>query len=140
MVRTARVLAVVLAEAVLAWCAPGHCPAQTLPPTPVPVVPPSPPPPAVLGAPVPPPPGPTPVLPGGVRVPPPPPPPPPPAAPPPCAPFEDCNGRLLRGDPLLDRPGYPQPGWFGSFELDVVVPHIRNHLVAPVTVGGDTHP
>ena len=31
-----------------------------------------------------------------------------------CAPNEDCNGCLLKGDPLLDPPNYPPPGWFAA--------------------------
>src|SRR5438309_2662806 len=77
--------------------------AQALPPTPVPVSPTPPPGPApILQAPVSPPPALPPPPPGGLVSPPP-------------GGFEDRNGPLLRGDPLLDRPGYPQPGWFGAF-------------------------
>jgi len=56
--------------------------------------------------------------------------------PPPCAPYEDSNGPLLRGDPLLDRPEYPQPGWFAALEVGVVGAHVTNGLTANVTVDG----
>jgi hypothetical protein len=56
--------------------------------------------------------------------------------PPACAPNEDCNGRLLRGDPLLDPACAPHPGWFGAVELDLVNVHIKNGLVAPVAIAG----
>jgi hypothetical protein len=54
--------------------------------------------------------------------------------PPPCAPYEDCNGPLLKGDPNLDRPGYPAPGWFGAVELDLVGVHLKNRLTSLVTL------
>lgn len=63
-------------------------------------------------------------------------PPPPHAAPPACAPYEDHNGPLLVGDPLLERPGYPKPGWFGAAEADLFGPHLRNRLVNTVDVAG----
>ena len=121
--------------------------AQGLPLAPLPVVPPgqegpvpgnppaslpNPPPPIGPGAPLPPPPG--------AVLPPPPgavaPLAPAPFLPPPYNPYQDTNGPLLRGDPLLDQPHYPPPGWFGAVELNLVVPHIQNGLVAPVTVAG----
>jgi hypothetical protein len=52
------------------------------------------------------------------------------------APFEDCNGPLLKGDGLLDRPYAPLPGWFAAIEADLVAPHIKNRLSADVNVGG----
>jgi hypothetical protein len=58
-----------------------------------------------------------------------------PPAPPACAPFEDRNGPLLCGDPLLDGYVYGPPGLIADLELPIVVPHLRNQLVAPVTVG-----
>src|SRR5437773_1659090 len=58
------------------------------------------------------------------------------AAPPACAPYEADNGPLLIGDPLLQRPGYPTPGWFGSAEIDIVGPSLRNRLVNTVDVAG----
>jgi hypothetical protein len=57
------------------------------------------------------------------------------AAPPACAPYEDCNGPLLDGDPLLDRPGAPPPGWLAALDVGFVDPHVKNRLVAPVTLG-----
>lgn len=59
-----------------------------------------------------------------------------PPGPPACALYEDCNGPLLYGDPLLDRPCAPPPGWFANLEVAAVAPHITNHLTAPVNVNG----
>lgn len=56
--------------------------------------------------------------------------------PPACAPFEDHNGPLLIGDPLLDRPDLPPPGWFSAVELDLLGPHLRNRLVHDVSIAG----
>lgn len=104
------------------------------PQNPPPATPPGPPPPVGLGVPLPPPPG------MGAVLPPPPgsgtPLPPAPLLPPPYNPYQDTNGPLLRGDPLLDQPAYPPPGWFGAVELNVLAPHIKNGLVAPVAVDG----
>jgi hypothetical protein len=66
------------------------------------------------------------------------PPPPTPLLPPACAPYEDRNGPLLRGDPLLDCPDCAPPGWYASVEASILVPHIKNRLTAPVTVDGIT--
>ncbi len=51
--------------------------------------------------------------------------------------FEDCNGPLLRGDPLLDRPEFPLPGWLLAVETGAMVPHIKNRLTAQVPVAGE---
>ena len=51
-------------------------------------------------------------------------------------PYTDNNGPLLRGDPLLDRPDLPPPGWFGAVEFDLLKPIIRNRLVQTVNVAG----
>jgi hypothetical protein len=51
-------------------------------------------------------------------------------------PYQDVNGPLLRGDPLLDRPEAPPPGWFAGVEFDLVGTHIKNRLQAPVTING----
>lgn len=59
-----------------------------------------------------------------------------PGPPPPCGSFEDCNGPLLAGDALLDRPNYPPPGWFAAMEIGVVGPHLRNTVQGRVTIGG----
>lgn len=101
----------------LALAAGRACPAQSLPPTPVPVTaPPAPcPAPAATLAP-----------------------PQPAGGPPACAPYEDCNGPLLRGDPLLDRPEYGRPGWFGSLQATIGKPHVENGLTNSVTVAGIT--
>lgn len=101
---------------------PGH--AQDLPPAPVPVT--GGPPPALESSP--------PLPPGHFApvLPPTPVPPPPPPAPPACAPYEDNNGPLLVGDPLLDRPDFPPPGWFFAAEIDLVGAHIKNRLTASV--------
>lgn len=53
-----------------------------------------------------------------------------------CAPFEDRNGPLLKGDLWLDRPDLPPPGWFGAAEVDILGPSLRNRLVNEVNVGG----
>jgi hypothetical protein len=123
---------------------PPRSPAQTPPPAaPVPVMPalpvPSVPAPAASdpGAPaVPavPPPGYAPGMPGAL-------PPPPPGgliAPPPGGYFQDRNGPLLRGDPLLDRPLAPPPGWFTNLEFDLIGPHISNQMASFVSVDGIT--
>jgi hypothetical protein len=64
--------------------------------------------------------------------------PPPPPGPPVAVPPQDCNGQLLDGDPLLDRPMGPQLGWFASVEADIVKPHVKNHLSGFVTTDGFT--
>jgi hypothetical protein len=51
--------------------------------------------------------------------------------------FEDCNGPLLRGDPLLDRPEFAPPGWLLAVETGAMVPHVKNRLIGQVPVGGD---
>lgn len=56
--------------------------------------------------------------------------------PPACAPYEDDNGPLLMNDRLLQRPGYPTPGWFGAAEVDFFGPHLRNRLINTVDVAG----
>src|SRR5439155_6986850 len=84
------------------------------------------------GAPAPPiPPSPYPTLPGPFV-------PPPPVPPPPSSYqlYQDNNGRLLRGDPLLDRPELPPPGWFAGVEVTILGPHVKNRLQAPVTIEG----
>lgn len=58
------------------------------------------------------------------------------SGPPACAPFEDRNGPLLKGDPLLDRPGDLAPGWFGLVDVAVVAPHVKNSLVDSVALRG----
>jgi hypothetical protein len=58
-------------------------------------------------------------------------------APPACAPYEDRNGPLLWGDPLLDQPGFPVPGWVAAVEVGAVLPVFRaGPFTFPVTVGG----
>jgi hypothetical protein len=54
----------------------------------------------------------------------------------PCAPFEDRNGPLLQGDPLLDQSIYGMPGWFTAIETDIVKPHVKYALSD--TVQGST--
>jgi hypothetical protein len=61
-------------------------------------------------------------------------PPPPCAGPPACAPFEDCNGPLLIGDPLLDGACGPLPGCIFTVESGVFKPHLMGRLTAPVNV------
>jgi hypothetical protein len=59
------------------------------------------------------------------------------AGPPACIPYEDRNGPLLIGDPLLDRcPG--TPGWIAALELAAIVPHLKNGLLQPVTLSDGT--
>jgi hypothetical protein len=58
--------------------------------------------------------------------------------PPACAPYEDYNGPLLKGSPLLDWPEWAPPGVFGAVELDIVGPHVKNRLMGPVSVNGGT--
>src|SRR5262245_49264945 len=83
------------------------------PPPPTPAPPPGP----VLGAPVPVP-------------------PPAPVVPPAVVPYQDRNGPLLRGDPLLDPPTLPPPGWFAALEVDIVGPHIKNLVGGTATLNG----
>jgi hypothetical protein len=59
---------------------------------------------------------------------------PPPPGPPPTTLFQDRNGPLLKGDPLLDRPGDPPPGWFAEVDVGLLGVHVKNALVAPVKV------
>lgn len=92
----------------------GRCCAEDLPPQPVPVLTDATSAPVVLTGP------PAPGAVGGV-------------APPACAPYEDRNGPLLRGDPLLDRPDSPPPGWFVALDLGIVASHVNNGLVGTVT-------
>src|SRR5262249_44793757 len=56
--------------------------------------------------------------------------------PPACAPYEDANGPLLKGSPLLDWPGWAPPGWFAALELDVVGPQLKTRLMASVAATG----
>jgi major outer membrane protein len=58
--------------------------------------------------------------------------------PPAYSPYQDSNGPLLRGDPLLDRPGPGGPGWLFGAELDILAPHIKNHLSQSVSFDGFT--
>jgi hypothetical protein len=51
----------------------------------------------------------------------------------PCIPYEDRNGPLLIGDPLLDN-GPAIPGWLGALELAVVVPRRQDVISQPVTL------
>jgi hypothetical protein len=60
-----------------------------------------------------------------------------PGGPPACAPYEDTNGPLLIGDPLLDSPSWAPPGWFGAVEVDAVGPHIKNRIAQFVGPAGD---
>jgi hypothetical protein len=56
-----------------------------------------------------------------------------------CNPYEDCNGPLLEGDPLLDAPCWAPPGWFAALELDLVGTHIENRLKSTLTNGDFIH-
>jgi hypothetical protein len=53
----------------------------------------------------------------------------------PGCPYEDCNGRLLKGDPLLDPPFGGALGWFGDVEVTVVGPHIKNRVTNAIDLG-----
>ena len=48
-----------------------------------------------------------------------------------CAAYEDRNGPLLIGNPLLDY-APAAPGWLAGIDLGLVVPHIANKLTSPV--------
>jgi hypothetical protein len=50
-----------------------------------------------------------------------------------CIPYEDRNGPLLIGDPLLDN-GPATPGWLAAVELGFVVPRLQDTLKQPVTL------
>src|SRR5439155_3907733 len=121
--------------ALLGACASEVCQAQDLPPAPAPVAngPGSPAGPS--GLPV----APAPPVPVGPQVGPyaavqpgfiPPPPPPPPGYF--VNPYQDTNGPLLRGDPLLENPPNRPAGWFGGLEADLVWPHVKNRLTGVV--------
>ncbi len=66
---------------------------------------------------------------------------PPPPPPPPgiyANPYQDTNGPLLRGDPLLETvPNRPQ-GLFAGLEADLVWPHIKNRVTGTLTIDGFT--
>jgi Legionella pneumophila major outer membrane protein precursor len=40
--------------------------------------------------------------------------------------------RYFEADPLTDPPEYPPPGWFITADVDILKPHLKNHLNAPV--------
>jgi hypothetical protein len=50
----------------------------------------------------------------------------------PCADYEDRNGPLLVGNPLLDGP-VGAPGIVAGAELDIIVPHVINRVFGSVT-------
>lgn len=54
----------------------------------------------------------------------------------PSDPFDDDNGPLLKGDPLLDPPNLPPPGWFVAFETGILHPVYRNRLTGTVPIIG----
>jgi hypothetical protein len=67
---------------------------------------------------------------------------PPPPPPPPgyfVNPYQDTNGPLLRGDPLLENPPNRPPGWFGGIEADLVWPHIKNRVTGSVMLDDITN-
>ncbi len=56
-----------------------------------------------------------------------------------CAPHEDNNGNLLKGDPLLDGSCWASGlGWFGALEVDAVGPGVKQTLNAPLNIGRGT--
>jgi hypothetical protein len=59
-----------------------------------------------------------------------------PPPPPIYQPYQDNNGLLLRGDPLLDRRVAPPPGWFLAAELTILDPHVKNRIQGTVQVDG----
>jgi hypothetical protein len=62
------------------------------------------------------------------------------AGPPACAPFEDSNGNLLAGDPLLDGPGgAANLGWGGSIGIDLVKPVVQSRVNSEVQLGTFVH-
>jgi hypothetical protein len=56
--------------------------------------------------------------------------PPPPLGPPP----PDLERPYFRPDPLLDPPELGGIGWFGCVDIDILKPHLVNHLSLPVPV------
>jgi hypothetical protein len=54
---------------------------------------------------------------------------------PPVCPYQDCNGRLLWGDPLLDPACGGALGWFGDVEVTVLGPHIKNRVTNAIDLG-----
>jgi hypothetical protein len=66
---------------------------------------------------------------------------PPPPPPPPgiyANPYQDTNGPLLRGDPLLETvPNRPR-GLFAGLEADLVWPHIKNRVTGTLAIDGFT--
>jgi hypothetical protein len=53
-------------------------------------------------------------------------------------PYQDRNGPLLKGNPLLDGPCGAPPGWFAAVEVDPTWVHVLNQLAEPVSVGNGT--
>lgn len=51
-------------------------------------------------------------------------------------PSAEGNGPVLQGDPLLDCPSAQPAGWFAALELNLVKPHVKNRLTAPVEIAG----
>jgi len=49
--------------------------------------------------------------------------------------FDDGNGHLLRGDPLLE-PAIAPPGWVIAIEAGLFKPHIKGNVSGRVNVGG----
>jgi hypothetical protein len=56
--------------------------------------------------------------------------------PPACAPYEDHNGPLLVGDPLLDGPA--GVGWLGAVDVGVFAPHVRNNVAGQALLSNGT--
>jgi len=55
-------------------------------------------------------------------------------------PYPDANGPVIHGEPLLGQTPTRPPGLFAGIEADLVWPHVRNRLIAPVTIDGFTEP
>jgi hypothetical protein len=49
---------------------------------------------------------------------------------------EDSNGNLLAGDPYLEPPEFPRPGWFTGLETLLLKPRVRNDVVGLVPFNG----
>jgi hypothetical protein len=53
-------------------------------------------------------------------------------------PLDETMTRPAPGDPMLDYPVLPPPGWFANVELGALAPHFKNRMVGEITLGGAT--
>jgi hypothetical protein len=51
-------------------------------------------------------------------------------------PLDESLTRPAPGDPLLDYPVLPPPGWFANVEVGVLAPHFKNRLQGDVPIAG----